>query len=313
MKFTLASVAVLATCGVLAGCSSGSEQEGVTVTLSAVAKGTAEPHLDDPAGAKQGGSEIKTFRRGDGMRIDLDAGLLSLVPVALQRCDGSSASLGDRLDALSPLAAAWAHGGGGETPAGAINVVKEDGTVFDLGSLLPAPGEYCGVQVERVPGVDETFGGYSVVVGPCYYPGTVGLGDVEADAVEDHSCVEVQAGTEVRSFTLPFTWPVTLDAANRELSLTVVVRYEEWFDGIDMVTLVSDPAQQQRLLDNIAETMHVLTDAEQDVAQHGVALLGVAQLGETQEGSVRDAHIPCIARGGGPGAVGLRCANPAHG
>ncbi len=260
----------------LSACSpSGSSEEGIHAQVVAVAQGTTPPHAhehaftDGAATPKHTAPSFKTFRRGDGMKIDLQLGLLNLMPVELQSCGVSVSGLLDTLGGLL-VGKAHAHAGhGGEAPAGAINVVAEDGTEFDLGSLLAGPGRYCGLVVALQPGMaavtpkhgdglDTDMSGTSVNVAPCYYTTTVGMTDEEAAAETEHLCIQARFQGPARTVSLPFA-PVTLDHANRHLRVTVTTHYESWFDDIDMTLLAEDADQQRRLAENVEASLEALT------------------------------------------------------
>ena len=115
--------------GLVAACSdTGSRSDGISVTLKAQPVGT--PHAHDDSHAKHSNPDYVTFRRSDGVKVDLQLGLLNLVPVELQRCEATVAQrLQPLLDALNPVGAAQAHAGhGGEAPEGAVNVVSTEPT-----------------------------------------------------------------------------------------------------------------------------------------------------------------------------------------
>src|SRR5688572_16866608 len=137
-------ILLLAATATIAACGSGSSREGLQARISAVAEGTHTSGLR----AKEGHT-ITSFRRSDGLRIDLQLGLFNLAPIALEPCDGEVARW---LDRLNPIGAAVAHGGDEELPASLVDVMHEDGEAFDLGAIGAEPGTYCGLVVEIQPG-----------------------------------------------------------------------------------------------------------------------------------------------------------------
>jgi uncharacterized repeat protein (TIGR04052 family) len=263
-----AAVAVLAACG-----GSGSREAGYEARIDAMTVGAKAAHATVDGGLAH---ELKSFRRADGLRIELQLGLINLAPVELVACDSASAKLETLLTQLSPLGTAYAHSDHiGTPPAGPVDAADADGERFDLGAIVAEPGTYCGLTVELTPesgsiakhgDLDENLNGYALNVAACYYPATVGLSDTDAGAVTDHQCVQTRAGTHYRHFTLPFAEPLTIDAQQRSVDLTVVSRYEEWFDGIDMSLIEGDAIQQARLMDNIVASVHMLEAARQNVA-----------------------------------------------
>lgn len=231
----------------LAACSDdGSVETGIEATLAAM------PVASRVNPASQAG--LKRFRRNDGMVIELQLGLVNLVPVSLERCPDELAAAGRWLRQLSPLGQAVAHAGhSGEAPEGALDALAVDASTIELGSLTASAGTYCGLRIELQPGTAATksgdephdgelmtgLDGVGLNVSPCYYPSTVGLSDAEALAVSEHACVQATTVTEPVAVSLPFSAPLTLDADRRSVALTVVSRYEEWFDGIDLSVLES--------------------------------------------------------------------------
>lgn len=264
MKRTLLLGAALA----LSACGSGDSRDGIEAEVIAV----HHTHDADTT-AKHSTSNYKTFRREDGMRIDLQRGLLSLSPVALEPCGVDLAALGRRaLDAVLP-AAAYAHGG--ETHAGGIvDVVEPDLlTVVDLGALPALPGDYCGLVVELLPAPAgaqiEThdgaldIGGRSAIVAPCYYPNTVGVAELPAERTDDnaalfeHQCIHAAyAGVALRR-TLSFAEPLHLDGAHRHLELTLAAVYDRWFESVAMNRLATDSEEQARFAQQVLDTLQI--------------------------------------------------------
>ncbi|MES0874862.1 hypothetical protein ABSH63_12730 [Sinimarinibacterium sp. HSW-8] len=252
----------------------GSRADGIEVAIEALPVGTAhehdEGHHTEQATAKHSSDRYVTFRRGDGMKIDLQLGLVNLVPVELQPCDSLTMRLHRGLEWLSPLSSAHAHADhDSAASAGPIDVVA--GHAQTLGTLAARPGRYCALVAELRPGtraakhgggLDTTLDGAAIGVAPCYYPTTVGMSDEEAAAVTAHSCIQAKAQDTTRRLTLPFPAGVVLDAANTDLTVTVAIHYEAWFEDIDFATLEHDAAQQARLADNVVAALQAWTDRE---------------------------------------------------
>lgn len=267
------AAALLSACG-----SEGSSREGIEITVKALAQGAPHHHHDaeDPADAasKAEHGEIKSFRRSDGVRIDLQLGLINLAPVELQACP----SLARLIDRLNPIGSAYAHSGdGGAVPEGPVNLIEEDGTAFGLGEFKAGPGTYCGIVLEIQSGaataapkhggeLDTDMTDTLVNVSPCVYAGTEGLSDADAAAATSHHCFQTKLKGEERRISLPFSAPVILDRDHLTLDLTLVVRYEEWFENLDLTLFETDPAEQDKLLDNVAASLHVLSGEEQSLA-----------------------------------------------
>jgi hypothetical protein len=256
----------------LAACGSGSTSDGIEAQIGAVA------HRHDggaahSASAKHSTSNYKTFRREDGMRIDLQRGLLSPSAVALEPCGPSIARLGRQLlDFVLP--AAQAHGGHVGEAAGVVDVVgAPDLTRFELGMLSAAPGDYCGLVVELLPVPIETedHGVHSkstepdraLFVSPCYYPNTVGVAELPQQLDETnaalfaHSCIEAGYSGPVLRKTLAFTQSVRLDGSSRSFEVMVGTTYDRWFEGIAMDRLADDPDEQARLMQQVLQTLQL--------------------------------------------------------
>lgn len=248
---------------VVAGCSqeAGVIESGITAALAAAparTPGARAAVSEDPA-AKHGGPTHKTFRRSDGMRIDLEQGLLALSVVRLEPC-GTAAR---RLERWLPWGTAHAHAGHdhGEPPEGVLDVVGQaDGQTLSLGTLAAAPGDYCAVRVRVAPAVvrsakhgealDTDMNGKSLRVAPCHYPQSVGLPALFDRLPQPHRC-QALALSLAGEISLLLEQSLRLDAAQRSVNLRLAVHYDQWFDDLDMDRLGADAAEQQRLLRNV--------------------------------------------------------------
>ncbi|WP_341916799.1 MbnP family copper-binding protein [Hydrocarboniphaga effusa] len=271
------AIACFAVLGLNACSDTGEREEGISIAVKATPLATAHTHGHDAADAaiaKHSEAAYATFRRSDGVRIDLQLGLLNLVPIELEACPSSAAArLLQVARQLSPIASAQAHAGhDGEAPEGAISVTQGEDT--DLGTLIAAPGRYCALIVELQPGaaakniakhgdeLDASLAGASINVAPCYYPATVGLSDAEANAATAHACTQAKYTGEARRVRLPLMTPITLGADQRAADLTIAVRFEEWFEGVDFATLSGSATQQARVADNVAASLQLVSNAE---------------------------------------------------
>lgn len=263
-NYLLASLSAAAAAVIATACSSGSSSDGLKLTISASAGPTASfVHPDELNTAAD--EHIRIFRRADGMRIDMSTGLVNLVPEALIACDTQATlSLHPLLQALNPVSSAQAHGGHVDGPAGSTDVVP-NGISVDLGSLAVRPGSYCQLELAIEPGSAAPLSGIGAYTELCYYPDSIGLSD--ADAAEDgaHSCIEVAAITEHQHIVLELPVPITLDATTRNHAITVVSRFEEWFDGVDMRQLATSSEAQAQWASNIAQALTVVDQSQQYV------------------------------------------------
>lgn len=271
LRMTSLSRAVLACAPAtfLIACTGGTQDDGLTVSFAAQAAGT--PQIQNPTEP----DDATVFRRADGLKIDLERGLVVISAVRLEACPSVALSAARVLAALNPIGTAHAHGGDGPTPAGSVSVLGADPTAASLGDLTVAPGRYCGVTVQIRPGAaDPATAGQPtdmantlVSVAPCYYPSTIGVGaDTAAAAEADRSCTEAKITGGARTVTLNLPTPVVVDAASRTAAVSIRVRHETWFENIDMAALATDAIQQAMLLDNVAASLVAVTEADQLVA-----------------------------------------------
>lgn len=273
----------------LSGCGSeGLIVEGITAQVAAVHYQAREQAA---LTAKHSEAPTKTLHRSDGMRIDLQGGLLALRAIGLQSCHGSALALGGRmLDWLIP--AAHAHGAAGDGLLSILDVVEPaDGETTGLGEIPVAPGDYCGIELELASltalppeqgdhhAADEDSGevsarqalvGHAVLVRPCYYPYTAGepatpLPADSGDLLNVHECVEARHAGPARRFVVNFVDAVSV-AHQRALSLDMGVAYDRWFDDIAMDQLASDPREMDRLLDNVVAAISVRGVTQSEVA-----------------------------------------------
>ena len=240
------------TAALLAACGSEAEvSEGITVDTAATNSRARSVAVSDPT------SESKIFRTDADMRIELQAGYLNVLPLELVKDCGTVASL----KSFSPLATAYAHAGHGDGASGAglINVVEPDDTSFALGALPAAPGTYCGVRIGLAPLVVAKHGGdVTPVAGsmltayPCYYPSSAGVPEPAA-AGTSHTCIKAVVTAAPTDALLRFATPMTVSGSGK--SLTLALRYDLWFDGVDMSTLATDSTQQARWAANVMQSV----------------------------------------------------------
>lgn len=251
-------IIVISLSALLAACDA-SVSSGLLAGIKAVPLAETETAALGGATAPDAEVQTKGFRNTEGDYIELQRGLLNLVPVSLERCESA-------WQRLSPLASAHAHGGhDGSAAAGVVDVNRPDGTEFDLGALAPSPGTYCGLRVALQPVVREPadvairLQGTSVYVAPCTYrnlglPGVPGL-PVDPASVAEEGCLEAILLPARREFVVPISPALTMDASDRIGGLTVAIAYDRWFDGVDVSALPADAEQQARMIDNIVTSM----------------------------------------------------------
>lgn len=247
----------------LAACQSSTVTEGLMAEIRATPRAQAASIAPSSLTQTQSDSRTKGFRTAEGQYMELQRGLLNLLPVALERCANAAAIF----ERLSPLAFAHAHGGhDGAPPAGVVDVNRPDGSEIDLGALAPAPGSYCGLRLQLQPvrsaaaaeGIDMR--GASVYLAPCSYdtpPQIPALPVVPVDPgfLIEGGCLQAVKLPATREFSIPVSPAMSLSDDRRSGSMMIAIAYDRWFDGVDLATLETDPAQQARVLDNIAASM----------------------------------------------------------
>lgn len=251
-------VMMVMTAFLLAGC--GSEAE-VSAGLEVELKATNTRLRPVPVGLPSAEeASTKIFRTNEDQRIELQAGYLNLLPLELLRDCGSLAAR--RWPSL--IGSAQAHGAAGDASgAGLIDVVEPDGSEFDLGALAPAPGTYCGIRVALAPlVVDSASGDFPPQPGsllsayPCYYPDSAGVPEPLA-AGTPHSCIQVVVPARPAETLLRFAEPVQVRPGDAPVHLTLGVRYDTWFDGLDMAALPGSAEEQAKLLENLWASLHL--------------------------------------------------------
>lgn len=251
----------------LAACdsSSGSIHEGAEARFAVTAVGAA--HAGDEH-SKHSSSYI-TFRTLDGVRIDLQLGLVNLVPVEVKACTSVASmlkGLGQRL-----VSSAWAHAGSHDEaePTDVLDALS--GHEKYIGALPLEVGDYCGVVLALEPVLASAskhadsgleLSGHAVNVYPCYFHNTAQLSDEEYAAGgydTAHSCVQFQAGHASSTLELDFAEPVSISAERHHLNIELAAHFETWFDGVVMDDVPTVEAEQAKMLANIRNSIHIDT------------------------------------------------------
>jgi len=240
---TLGLALGLVSLALLAGCSqTGSTEEGTRVTAGAVNEkaGATTKHEAD--------ATTQVFSRADGRQIELQKGLMNLVPFELEPC-GVALQL-NPLDWLLPTAHAHAgeehDGEGGEAAGAIIDVSAADGTRWELGEFSPPAGKYCGLRAALVPvvagtalpdGVAAMSGG--LYTSSCYYY------ESPADTTK-HYCFKLDVPGGSDDVVLVFDRPLLLSSEHKEATVTVTVQYDRWFDGLDLEGYPADGTAEEK-------------------------------------------------------------------
>lgn len=233
-------------------------------------------------GYDQANLEKHPIRDVNGRSLTLYRAYLVVDGLELVPCAGLAALPGRLLEGLVP--AAQAHAGHGSEPVGGraldkpnvIDIVTQEEFILPLGDQAIAPGRYCGVRVALVRLASEAYGK------PAYAPASNDTPTRVPEVPElagrifalradycaqtdgaglclERVKVDVDDGglPEPAPLTLAFDAPLTLDAARREAYLIVGIAHGEWVRDVDVTRLGSDAGELQKLLDNIAASIHV--------------------------------------------------------
>lgn len=279
----------------LAGCLGPDEntiQSGLTMHLGEVhaeAKPGAAPLESSgiPNSAQVQGGYDQTLEHhviadANGRLLSLYRAYVGLGGLELVPCPGIARLSSRLLDMLVPDAAA--HAGHGSEPVGGraldrpnvIDIVTQDEFVLPLGDAATAPGSYCGVRVAVVPVTADAYGKPDAAPASADDPITVpevpeltdrifsmradycaqvdGLGTCTHRVRVDVDDVGLAAPAVV---SLDFGQPLDLHANRREVYAAIGIAYGEWVQDVDVSRLATDTAERQRLLDNIAGSLHV--------------------------------------------------------
>lgn len=183
----------------------------------------------------------------------------------------------------SVIPAAQAHAGHGSTPVGGrtldspnvIDIVTQDEHILPLGKLAKAPGRYCGVRVSlaRLAGDGHGIPPFATASNddPTTYPDVpdmAGLAfSMRADyctSIENSQCLQ-RSKVDINDSglilpmaqTINFDQPFEIDSGFREIYVVAGIAYGEWLQNVDVTLLNSNANERQKLLDNMAGSIHV--------------------------------------------------------
>jgi len=230
----------------LTGCggggSSGTIQEGITVSFSATPLSTTQKML----------TGNKTFKTTEGVQITLKKAYLVMWSVKLET-DCSSSNFAQWFDWIIPQAFAHAQ----ETPTqlgvpNVIDLLSEDGNFLKLGDIYPPPATYCGATVELMKADEDTQ--YlpkepSMLNKVLYIEGDyIPIGKSEAIPF----VIDLVKTPRPRNLKLPSF--LLLSSSNRSAQINFQINYDRWFDGVDFNTL-SQESQKDFLLNNVTSSL----------------------------------------------------------
>ncbi|MGH8530496.1 MAG: hypothetical protein ACRETN_11770 [Nevskiales bacterium] len=267
--------------------------EGHHAKQTTAASASTAPEDDFKHGGSHGGGynhdglEHRHASDTNGKGLSLYRIYLVLNQLQLVQCASVARVPGLLLDRL--LGVAYAHGGNAPGPVGGraldqpnvIDLMALDDQTLVLGDAALAPGRYCGVRVSLVrlaggaygkpefvadegdppvPGHPDMAGkAFAIKADYCSQRGlpteTVPNGPcierATADVIDDGSAV-IPAFVE-----MSFDHPLVLSSDNRKGHMRLGIAYGGWVHDVDITKLGSDPAERQKVLNNILASVHV--------------------------------------------------------
>ena len=218
----------------------------------------------------------------NGRLLSLYRAYLVLADLELVRCPGLSRVPATLLDFF--IGSAQAHAGHGSTPVGGraldkpnvIDIITQDEFILPLGDVAAAPGEYCGVKLALVRLAAEAYGLPVPIASSTDDPTTLPevpdlaghmfamRADYCAQTDSDGLCVQrIKVDVddvglvEPAVITIDFAQPLRLNATLREAYVAIGIAYGEWLRDVDITLVSSDLAEQQKLLTNLASSLHI--------------------------------------------------------
>ena len=234
----------------LTACGSGqsSRDPGITVDFN----------LEIPAGGAPAGSKPLAFRNTEGVDIVLEQAWVVLWSQTLTADCGGPEFVrlpGRWLDWW--ISSAQAHAGSDprvQPVPHAIELVAESGTRRALGAIHPPPGIYCGVRVDLRRADSDTVG---LPENPPLLERSVFLqGRYRTNAMQAPAPFVFETGRTLIPAQRLFPTPLTLSADQPHARVTLRIRYDRWFDGVELSRL-DDPTQQDLLLYNISASVEL--------------------------------------------------------
>jgi hypothetical protein len=226
--------------------------------------------------------EHHTIRDQHGQLLSLYRAYLVLDELELVPCPGLSRLPDLLLNALARKA--HAHAGHGSEPVGGraldkpnvIDIVTQDEFSLPLGDVALAPGRYCGLRVALVRMAGDAYGTPAYAAASTDDPTSLPeIPDLAGHmfALRADYCAQTDAGglctqrvkvdiddgglSEPPVLTLDFAQPLELNAVLREGYVAVGIAYGEWVQGVDIRHLANDPAEVQKLLNNMVASLYI--------------------------------------------------------
>jgi hypothetical protein len=207
---------------------------------------------------------------------------LVLDDVELVKCPSVAELPGILLNGMMRTAAA--HAGHGSVPVGGraldkpnvIDIVTQEGYFLPLGDAAVAPGRYCGLRVSLARMGTEAYGkpaaakassddpttvpevpelsGKSFAIRADYCSAYDGLGVCIARTKVD---IDDGGVTVPAARTIDFATPLEVSTALPEAYVALGIAYGEWAENLDISLLATDPGEVEKLMNNIAGSLHI--------------------------------------------------------
>lgn len=182
------------------------------------------------------------------------------------------------------IQSAQAHAGHGSEPVGGraldapnvIDIVTQEGYFLPLGDAAIAPGNYCGLRIAMVRLASTAYGKPNYAAAstdnPITQPETPDLSGLMLALRADYCQAVDGAGVctqrvkvdidddgllEPAPLTIEFAHPLTIGSVSREVYVVVGIDYGRWLQNVDVTLLSSSTSEKQKVLDNIAASIHV--------------------------------------------------------
>lgn len=240
----------------LGGCDSGggSVQEGISVDFHAGQDKT--PDADGSVAAQPVGP--KSFSTTEGAEVTIYRGYLVLWSATLKNACAQPGFVSVEPSWLDWMVApAHAHAAADPTRLSVPNVINlrnPDRAEVALGVIGPPPGSYCGVTVELLKADADTRGlpqDIDMIGRTLYLEGAY-----VAAPGEKPVPFTVDTGRSLLPAHRLLAFPLDLGESNRSARIVIGIRYDRWFDGVDLAQL-DDPLQQAQLFSNVVDSIYL--------------------------------------------------------
>lgn len=222
---------LLISCG--GGSSSSSSTENLEDGITFAATATHYPSLTLAS------ENPKSFYNTEGIQITLETAYLVLWSVEFKtNCSDFTTAHADEAPNVMGV-------------PNVINILDTDYSEIYLGQAYPAPGNYCGAEIQLLKADEDTQ----------YLPDDVDMINkllyIQGEYQQDQTPVPftLSISTAPLPKSLLFNNIITLSSEQKHATLNLGMYYDRWFDGLEM-SAISEPAQQAILLDNIVNSLH---------------------------------------------------------